>query len=350
MSSRNSVAVQIPPQGSDRPSWVKVGVIAVVGFAVGVAWPRLAGIRPGPSAPGEASAATAAATRANDLPPASAAAPIVNSPSLAPQPAPVAPGVSGVSNAGPTASASSGSPAVLVTRGAVISCKTAEGETLKGSACGAVPMFDAIAQPRLKHLAQCQGAAGASGKLAVVFSLDFARSKTNFSFGKSSTVDNKDSLDQCLRMAMDKVSISAVDHEQSLYAVFYSVTFTPRDSASTPAPIANAGGSSGAAASGGAQALGAPSVGAPSTPNAQAGNASAQNAQSGNASAPDALAQVAWEVAIVRDMPRTGNVIARLQRGTKVRVGAGQQEGWYKVQYGASFNSEGWVYRGSIGR
>jgi uncharacterized protein YgiM (DUF1202 family) len=41
--------------------------------------------------------------------------------------------------------------------------------------------------------------------------------------------------------------------------------------------------------------------------------------------------------------------VARLQRGTKVKVGAGQ-DGWYRVQYGSDFTSEGWVYRGAIGK
>jgi SH3-like domain-containing protein len=60
----------------------------------------------------------------------------------------------------------------------------------------------------------------------------------------------------------------------------------------------------------------------------------------------DSNVEVAWEVAIVRDSPRTGAVVARLPRGTKVRLGA-NQEGWFKIAYGSG---EGWVYRGAIGR
>jgi len=56
-----------------------------------------------------------------------------------------------------------------------------------------------------------------------------------------------------------------------------------------------------------------------------------------------------WEVAIVRDAPRTGQVLARLPRGTKVNLGTAQ-DGWFKVKYGADFSSDGWVYRGAIGR
>src|SRR5580692_10159420 len=42
------LTVHVPPPGADRPSWMGVGAIAVAGFVIGVAWPRLAGIRLGP--------------------------------------------------------------------------------------------------------------------------------------------------------------------------------------------------------------------------------------------------------------------------------------------------------------
>jgi SH3-like domain-containing protein len=58
---------------------------------------------------------------------------------------------------------------------------------------------------------------------------------------------------------------------------------------------------------------------------------------------------VEWEVALVRDSPKTGKVIARLPRGSQVRVGP-VKDGWYPVTYGSGYSSEGWVYRGAIGR
>jgi hypothetical protein len=295
------LTVQIPSQSSDKPSWVKVGVIAVVGFAIGVAWPRLVGIRPGPSAPGESSAAAASASsRAPD-------APVASAPATAPSGAPVASATAPDSAAVPLNNAP---PAILVTHGAVLSCKSADGETLKGhEACGSVTAFDGLATPRLKKLAHCPGAQGLSGKLSAVFTLDFTRNKIGFAFGKTSTVGNRDSLDQCLRMSLENVSLNAVPHDNPSYAVFYSVTFTPRDSAAVLTTAAAAA----------------------------------------EPDAPAQTAQVAWEVAIVRDTPRTGSVVARLQRGTKVKVGNGQ-DGWFRVQYGADFTSEGWVYRGAIGR
>jgi hypothetical protein len=300
-SSSRPLTVQLPSEASDRPSWMKVGGIAIVGFAVGVAWPRLAGIRPGPSTPVEATSAA----RAPEAPLASASAGAEVAASAAPSPSAAASETAAVPlNNAP--------PAVLVTRGVVISCKSADGESMKGQACGATPSFDGLAQPRLKRLAHCPGAQGLSGKLGVAFNVDFARNKVNFSFGKSSTVANKDTLDGCLRMSFENVSLNAVPHDNPLYGMYYSVTFTPRDTvaaASIPAPAAGAG----------------------------------------EPEPAGATAQVGWEVAIVRDTPRTGQVVARLQRGTKVHVGNGQ-DGWFRVQYGTDFTSEGWVYRGAIGR
>ena len=66
-------------------------------------------------------------------------------------------------------------------------------------------------------------------------------------------------------------------------------------------------------------------------------------------SAADTAAQVVWAVALVRDVPKTGKVVARLPRGVAVRVGA-MKDGWLPVKYGDGFSNEGWVYRGAIGK
>jgi hypothetical protein len=181
------LAVEVPRPGGDRPSWGRVGVITAIGFIVGVAWPRLAGVRLGPSVP-EA--------------PSSAAAP---------------------------------------------------------SASGAV-------------------GASAVGATSVL----------------------------------------------------------PPAVATAPAPSQPA---------------------APAGPAADVGSTSRRH-RAGHGDSPpaaevkeaeDAAAQVAWEVAIIRDAPKTGKVLARLQRGTALRVGAAK-DGWYPVKYGEGFASDGWVYRAAIGR
>ena len=53
----DSPVVHVPTAGADQPSWGRVAVIAAIGFGIGVAWPRLAGIRPGPSVPEVAASA-----------------------------------------------------------------------------------------------------------------------------------------------------------------------------------------------------------------------------------------------------------------------------------------------------
>ena len=49
------------------------------------------------------------------------------------------------------------------------------------------------------------------------------------------------------------------------------------------------------------------------------------------------------------DLGLTGKVVARLQHGAELQLGA-VKDGWYPVKFGDGFGSEGWVYRGAIGR
>src|SRR5579872_7410806 len=56
--------VQIPPSAQDRPSWTRVGVITAIGFLVGIAWPKIAGVRLGPSVPADNASAVASGSAA----------------------------------------------------------------------------------------------------------------------------------------------------------------------------------------------------------------------------------------------------------------------------------------------
>jgi hypothetical protein len=310
MASQNDrpLAVDLPRGDEDRPQWIKVGVIAAIGFAVGIAWPRLAGIRLGPTAPG-------------DAPPAASAAPA----------APAAPNVPGTSAAGsapavlatappasspePSASAPPtpvGPPHVTVARPAIVSCKTDEGDALKGAAaCGGLPGFDAIARPRIQRLKDCSAAEGATGKLSVVMGVDFPNNRINVEIGKSSSVPNLESIGACVKQQFAGVSLGAMDHTHPRYTIAYGATLGPPDAAGAVQSPASTGTAP--------VAMDAPTV------------------------------SVVWEVAIVRDSPRTGQVVGRLQRGAKIRVGQGQ-DNWYRVRYGNGWSSEGWVYRGAIGK
>jgi len=314
-------SVEVPNASEDRPSWVKVGIIAALGFVIGVAWPRLAGIHLGPAAPGEASTAATSPSSAPahaDAPVESAMAAVAPSASAAPAP---------LASAVPVAPAAE-VPAVTANRGIVLACKTEDGESKKGvAACGPVTGFDAIAQPRLRKLAACPAALGANGKLSIVFNIDFPLNKVAVEIGKSSTVTNVDAFASCVKPAFQGVSLGALDHQNPRYSLFYSVVFAPKD---------------GRVATGGSATPTIPS--SPSSAHADSPSTSVPLADSD-----DGTAQVIWEVAIVRDTPRTGQVLARLQRGTRIRLGTGQ-DGWYRVKYGTDFANEGWVYRGAIGK
>jgi hypothetical protein len=304
------LTVQVPSPGQDRPSWLGVGAIAVIGFVVGVAWPRLAGVRLGPSVPD-----SPAASASEGEPP---AAGVASPPAVAPavpvaMPLPVAPSSPAAPSAPGSSSLSpSGSPSagfrVSVAHGAIFSCKTAGGESLKGNDCGAVAGLDGVVLPRLRKLADCPDAAGTTGKVRLVVRIDFPRNALAVELGHDHAASGAGPLLACAKSALASATLDGIAHDNPHYSVAYAVTFGA-PAAADPAPAA----------------------------------AAAPVASS------DATARVEWDVAIVRDAPKTGKVLARLPRGTPLRVGA-VKDGWYPVKYGEGFASDGWVYRGAIGR
>jgi hypothetical protein len=291
--------VQIPAAADDRPSWTKVGVITAIGFIIGIAWPRVMGVRLGPSVPADVASVAAAA-------------------SAAPSEAPVAPASAPAMAAVPAAAASpspapaAAPPNVTVGHGVVFACKTSDGDALKGSDCGTLPGLDGLVMPRLRKLSECAEAANASGKLHLVAHLDFGRGALSVDLGRGQGVASPDALLACAKMDVTGITLAGITHDNPRYSVAYTVTF---DAAAGAAPVDTGSSSSAARASGDA----------------------------------DATAQVVWEVAIVRDTPKTGKVLARLQRGTTVHLGAAR-DGWYPVKYGDGFSSDGWLYRGAVGR
>jgi hypothetical protein len=298
------LSVQLPSTAEDRPSWLGVGAIAVVGFVVGIAWPRLAGVRLGPSVPdGPAASTSAAAPVAPAAPAGSQSAPAVPVALAAPASSPAVAAV-------PVGS--SGGVRINVAHGVVFSCKTADGEVLKGSDCGAPTGLDGLVLPRLRKLADCPEAASTSGKLHLVVRADFARDALAIDLGRDKGVSTAEPLLVCAKSAMASASLEGIAHDNPRYNVAYSVTFSAPSGSSAPSPSP-------------------PSASAP-TP------------------AGDGTAQVEWEVAIVRDAPKTtGKMLARLPRGTPLRLGP-SKDGWYPVKFGEGFGSDGWVYRGAIGK
>jgi len=302
--------VQIPRPADDQPSWTRVGVIAAIGFIVGVAWPKLAGVRLGPSLPADATSATASAAPPGGAEP----------PSAAPaQAVPAAIATPSTGGAAPVVSVPAATaPSVSVAHGVVFACKTSDGDSLKGGDCGTLPGLDGVVMPRLRKLAECADAAGEAGKLHLVMHLDFPRGGVGVELGRGQGVSSADALLACAKSDVAGASLAGIAHDNPRYSVAYSVNF---------------GSGSGAPAGGAESATSTPST--PSTPVATG--------------AVDGDAQVVWEVAIIRDAPKTGKIVARLQRGTQIHVGAAR-DGWYPVKYGDGFSSDGWVYRGAIGR
>ncbi len=305
------LAVQVPSPGSDRPSWMGVGAVAAAGFLIGVLWPRLAGVRPGPSVP---EATTASAATVESAP--SAVASTVSAPVVLQAPARAS------APAAATAAAPAAGARVSVAKGTVFACKTPSGDTLRSSECGSLPGLDGVVLPRLRKLADCPEAATTNGKLRLVVRTDFGRGSLGVELAREHGVATAEPLLACAKSALVSATLEGIAHENTRYSVAYSVTFAPPASSMSSAPA-------------GAAAI----QPEPSSP-------PAVHAAS---DVGDGTAQVEWEVAIVRDMPKTGKVVARLPRGTELHVGPAK-DGWYPAKYGDGFGSEGWVYRGAIGR
>lgn len=305
MKKSPDLTVDIPED--DGPSWGRVGVIAAIGFVVGIAWPKLAGVKLGPNAPNE-SAAAAAATAAMRASEGAGSSP---APVASGKPAGGAQGATSAAGAATRDSAPSTGITVAVARGAVISCKTDSGENLKGSKDCGPSGFDIVAQPRLKNLGQCTAAAQAGGsKLSAVFTVDYGSGRMDMNVGKSSSVKDPDAFLACMRTEFNGVVLKGLSHAHPRYVVAYAVSF---DTAKE-APVAE------------------------TKPGEKPG--------AGDAKPVTGDAQVTWETALVRDTPKTGTIVARLPRGTKVTPSI-SREGWFKVTYP---DGEGWVYRGAIGR
>ena len=263
---------------------------------VGVAWPRLAGVRLGPSVPDS----PAASASEGEPPAAGVASPPAVAPAVpAAMPSPVAPSSpANPSGPGSSSTSPSGSPSaasagvrVSVAHGAIFSCKTAAGESLKGGDCGAVAGLDGLVLPRLRKLADCPDAAGTSGKVRLVVRVDFTRGALAVEFGHDRPASGAGPLLACAKSALASATLDGIAHDNPRYGVAYAVAFAAPAAAADPGPAA------------------APVV------------------------TSDATAQVEWDVAIVRDAPKTGKVLARLQRGTPLHVGA-VRDGWYPVKYG----------------
>jgi hypothetical protein len=294
---RQAVKVEVPGSQDDGVKFGRVGIIAVVGFAIGIAWPRLAGVKLVPSVPVPA-AAEASARELTGAPaeakPAEVPAPPVAASAAPPEKPPA--------------------ERLLVSDVQVANCRNPHGK--RSQACDRVD-FDRVAREPLRELLACPGTEDAAGVLSLGFELDFQADKIkSIQSGKSTSLeqDNVDRLLACARERFAKVSLAGIPHEQNAYTLYYRLELLSTAGPSKPA-AAEPGGSRGSGEEG--------------TP------------ASGHAT-------VSWDVALVRATPaRDGDVRARVLSGTRVVV-TGKNGDWFRVKYDAKGN-QGWVYRTAIG-
>jgi hypothetical protein len=280
--------VEVPKAGDAPLRLGRIGIIAVVGFVIGIAWPRLAGVQLVPEVPG-------APASSQDLSGAPPEAPAASAAPALPKPAETQ-----------EVPARKSQPSV-VGEAQVTSCRDAGGGRIEK--CDNVD-FDRVARSRLSTLDDCEGAREATGIASIGFDLDFTTERvTRVSSGKTTKLDDDvlKSLLDCIEEKFSSVSLVGIPHEHQRYTVFYrmelkgAVEAAPAGS-SEPVSITPASGA----------------------------------------------ATVTWDTALVHATPgRETKVVARLRAGTRVGV-TGRSGDWYRVKYDAR-GREGWVFRTAIG-
>jgi hypothetical protein len=296
------LTVEIPRPAEEQPAWSRVGVIALVGFGLGMAWPRITGVQIGPSVPGDA------------RPTAETAAPAAQPPGAAPAAAP------GGAAAAPEA-ASKNEQLVVVGPGSIARCSDKKDK--KVDDCGEL-QFDPIALPKLKELARCPSALGLEGKLTIGFELNFEKKEVQVVKGKKKTTLPSSTVNgilQCAAREFSSIALDEIPHKYRRYSLVYTATFHPPGKHPEAAPTGEGEGA-GEGGEGGEAA----------------GTTTSESAASGSA-------MISWDTALVRKEPKTGEVVARLVRGTRVKLN-GRQNDWYKIEHRGKV---GWVYRGAIG-
>jgi hypothetical protein len=286
--------IEVPSSREDRLRLGRVGVIAAIGFIVGIAWPRLAGLKLAPKPPDDKIAVASTSSAGPQPPPPPSAAPSAPEPSKTRPEAPKA------------------EPPVRIGDFQVTSCRNGDGDT-EGD-CGKLEL-KAVLEPKLVLLGTCEAAQGIEGVLSLGLDLDFGGGGVvSVKTGKSTTLASPTAhkLVECARSQLSNVSLSGIEHQHAQYTVFYLLRFiAPREQAAAAASTATPGSDD------------------------QMVQASGR-------------ATVSWAVAVVRDAPSTGGaIVTRLLSGTRVVV-TGRKADWCKVQYDAK-GGEGWVYRTAIG-
>lgn len=272
-------------------------MIGAAGLVIGLFWPKLTGMRLGPEVPGQGPPVLAASAPMTPLPAPTAA------PSLL---------ASAEADAAVPASPDGGDDLhqqlVVVTEPTIERCWRGK-DMAEGAECGPLRV-DPVLVPRLRELARCPSALGLAGKLQLGFDIDFEKNQIRVLRGDKGEVpaSTVQGVLTCLADYVGDITPEKIRHNYPKYRVLYTLTFYP--------------------------------------PGARPATAPADPAAAAEESADDrGVATVAWDTALMRDEPKTGKVVARLVRGTRVTILSRRQE-WYRVRVR---NNEGWVYRGALG-
>lgn len=277
----------MPRPEQDKPELGRVGVIAIAGFVIGIAWPWLAGVRLVPSPPTEEAAEAVASASAPA--PSSGAPPEAASAAVAP--------------VGPSQKTDVETSKISEIQ--ITGCRDGKGR--KKKECDKVGIDDRV-RPHLAALTSCAEAQGASETLSIGLELSFTDETITDVFpGKSTTFSREKAhaLVDCAKKELASVKLDGLGHEHDEYTVFYFVEFIPPGTAVAPAAAAE---------------------------------------ETSDASG---LATVVWDSAVVREQPEDGKIVSRLRYGTRVSVSAKRGK-WYEVKYDAK-GDKGWVHRNALG-
>ena len=287
--------IEAPAKDADRPRWGRVGVFAAVGIVVGIAWPKLTGIRIGPEVPGAKDPTVAAVAQVPSEPTAT-------DPSAAP-------GTTGSAGAAVAAAAvtPSNKQRVIVSQGTILQCWD-KNEKLDANQCGTLRL-DPVIVPRLRQLASCPAALGLQGELEVSFDLAFDKGELKVVRGKKSELPSTTvkGILECTADFVSDFQHDKLEHKHTKYRFAYTLQFFPPGTGPAPATASDA-------------------------------------ASAGPAEDPD-LATVSWDSVLVRDEPKTGKDVARLVRGTRVKL-LGRRKDWCRIKFQGK---EGWVHRSALG-
>lgn len=202
-------------RASDERSLGRVGIIALVGFVVGIVWPRLAGVSLVPEAP-------------------------VEDESLGTEEGPA------------TQEAPAEEPEVIeltpedrlgIGPAKITSCVSSDGK--KSSSCDN-PDVDEVVHPHLISLLGCPAATGVFGTLSLGFTINFDEKKiSDPTSGRSTDLPESTTKELllCAKKELAAAQIPAIAHQFAEYQVYYALDFkTPEAAAEEKTSVTAASG------------------------------------------------------------------------------------------------------------